>query len=193
MSYANIAKDTWGGITRGTGDALKSYAGTGFHKAGAKEAREFLGLGKGMSWMGRALGGGFAAYSMYQGYKKEGAWGATKALGETALQGYAWGVANYVAGGVLSSGLAVGAGAVAGGALGSMAAGINPLRFITRPLASAHAAKQARVNMGTPVVDQFGTVSTMRQRSLQAIQNSKVNGRNALGNEAGLMYSPYMR
>lgn len=44
-----------------------------------------------------------------------------------------------------------------------------------------------RLEMGTPIVDVFGTQATMRQRSLQAIQRSAISGRSALGMEAQLM------
>jgi len=53
--------------------------------------------------------------------------------------------------------------------------------------------EHAGVQMGTPSVDPFGNNATMRQRSINAIQNSRLNGRTALSNEAALMYSPYMR
>ena len=55
-------------------------------------------------------------------------------------------------------------------------------------------ARQRMVNdleMGSPVMDQFGTISTLRQRSLSAIQNSHVNGRMALGNEAALLHRSF--
>ena len=44
------------------------------------------------------------------------------------------------------------------------------------------------LEMGSPIVDQYGSISTLRQRSLAALQNSHVNGRMALGNEAALLH-----
>ena len=55
-------------------------------------------------------------------------------------------------------------------------------------------AKQKQVRgleLGAPMLDQFGTVATLRQRSLSAIQNSHVNGRMALGNEAALLHASF--
>jgi len=52
--------------------------------------------------------------------------------------------------------------------------------------------KQVRgLELGAPIQDAFGTISTLRQRSLQAIQNTHVNGRMAFGNEAALLHSSY--
>lgn len=44
-------------------------------------------------------------------------------------------------------------------------------------------------SFGTAANDSFGTMATMRQASLQAIQSSRLNGRSALGGEASLMHS----
>ena len=52
--------------------------------------------------------------------------------------------------------------------------------------------KQVRgLELGAPIQDPFGTISTLRQRSLQAIQNTHVNGRMAFGNEAALLHSTF--
>jgi hypothetical protein len=64
---------------------------------------------------------------------------------------------------------------------------------LARPWVHEYMKKHARLEMATPLIDQFGTVATMRQRSLQAINNSKINGRTALGAEGLLTYSPYAR
>jgi len=44
-----------------------------------------------------------------------------------------------------------------------------------------------RLEMGTPITDPFGNQSTMRQRSMHAIQRSGLSARQALGREASLM------
>jgi hypothetical protein len=49
------------------------------------------------------------------------------------------------------------------------------------------------LELGGPVMDQFGTLATMRQRSVAAIQNSKLNARSVLSNEATYTYRPYYR
>lgn len=52
--------------------------------------------------------------------------------------------------------------------------------------------KQVRgLELGGPIQDQFGTISTLRQRSLQALQNTHVNGRMAFGQEAALLHSSF--
>jgi hypothetical protein len=72
----------------------------------------------------------------------------------------------------------------------SVASFVSPL---FRGQMREHAIKHATLEMGAPAQDPFGTISTMRQRSIMAIQNSRVNGRTALGNEAMLLYSGYNR
>lgn len=47
------------------------------------------------------------------------------------------------------------------------------------------------LELGAPIQDPFGTISTLRQRSLQAIQNTHVNGRMAFGNEAALLHTNF--
>jgi hypothetical protein len=52
--------------------------------------------------------------------------------------------------------------------------------------------KQVRgLELGRPIQDQFGTISTLRQRSLNALQNTHVNGRMAFGQEAALLHSSF--
>ena len=55
---------------------------------------------------------------------------------------------------------------------------------------SINRSKRARrLEFGTPVLDVFGNMATMRMRSLQALQRSSLNGRYALGNEAAFAHS----
>jgi len=112
----------------------------------------------------------------------------------------AGGVGGRVAGGVLGM-----AGAGAAGTVAAIGGLFNPMVWIATAGAygaskmmdyydstNRNIARQRMVNnleMGSPILDQFGTVSTLRQRSLAAIQNSKVNGRMALGQEAALLHS----
>ena len=51
--------------------------------------------------------------------------------------------------------------------------------------------RNAAMDLGTPSIDPFGNNATIRQRSLSAIQNSRLNGRSMLGNEAFLYFKPY--
>jgi hypothetical protein len=101
----------------------------------------------------------------------------------------------------------VGAGLTAGTLAGVAASVFNPYawaiagglyaydqasEFIDDKNRAAARHKQVRsLELGTPVLDQFGTIATLRQRSLSAIQNSHVNGRMALGNEAALLHSTF--
>lgn len=50
-----------------------------------------------------------------------------------------------------------------------------------------------RLEMGKQVADPYGINATMRQRSLQAMSFSQINGRSAFGSEAQLMHIPMMR
>jgi hypothetical protein len=199
-------------FTRGVGrwgDAGKAYFTSGFHKRGMKTAREWWGLDgfdkklwarypsgqyqhslfTRMGGVGRTLGLGFMAWDAYSGYKEEGVWGAAKGLARGFAENYAMGALGIpllkaAAVGALIGGVAYGV-ASAAGIRGTGGAGIfksNVERW---------RAEHRSINLGTPVLDPYGTGSTMRQRSLQAIQESRINGMNALGNEASLMYRPY--
>jgi len=188
-----------------TKQASQGLFGRGF-KAGMMESVGFhmenVGSGLGRSYtnhgfLGRKLAGGWRAnklaiggnalglaamgYSMYQGYKEGGLVGAAK---EGVIGAATWGAVkgtwNYAMGaGNLAMGAGLGIGAVAAGAYGYYRAGEAGQKY----------AKRLRnLEMGADIVDNFGTMSTMRGRSIDAIQSSRVNGRNGLGNEAALMH-----
>jgi len=72
---------------------------------------------------------------------------------------------------------------------GAMYAGGKAMDYIEHNNRAIGKQRQIRaMEMGAPISDQYGTISTLRQRSLAAIQNSHVNGRMALGNEAALLH-----
>jgi hypothetical protein len=48
--------------------------------------------------------------------------------------------------------------------------------------------RMKELELGMPIVDEYGTMGTLRQRSLQAIQSSRINGRVGLGNEAAILH-----
>lgn len=174
------------------GGAVRSYLGSNVHRTGSRWAKEVYGVGvKGKM---RYLGYAFAGYTAYEGYQREGVRGAIKGLAQGAGEGYAMGAVWGAVGTGVKAGLAVGA-PVAGMAafMSWTQGGPSPLQFLARPYVREHMKKHAKLEMGRPVMDQFGTLSTMRQRSLAAIQSSKINGRSGLGNEATLMYRPYFR
>jgi hypothetical protein len=121
------------------------------------------------------MGGIFTAYMMYEGYQQQGIWGAAKGLGESIAYTAAFKAAAAVLG---SAGVAAGA-AVAAGAVGG---------YMMGEAAQAHLKSLRNVEMGAPIVDTFGTVATMRQRSLMALNQTHINGRMAIGNEGALMH-----
>jgi hypothetical protein len=145
--------------------------------------------------MAAKIGGGLGListlYEGYSGYQEGGALGAVGGVAKSMAMNYALGMAWSLAKGPALVALGATAAAVGIGAAAtnqSVASFVSPL---FRGQMREHAIKHATLEMGAPTVDPFGTVSTMRQRSLMAIQNSRVNGRTALGNEAMLLYRPY--
>jgi hypothetical protein len=186
--------------------ALKSYTLSSVHRQGAEWARWSVGAqarkittdpitGKvtreSFFTAGRFVGAAFGALAAYEGYQRGGVWGAAKGVAVLGAESYAFGAAlNAMGGGLAVGGLMLGG--LALGAAGAALGGASP-RHLLRPWINEDMKKHARIEMGTPVMDQYGTVATMRQRSINAIQNSKINGRTALGNEAALMYRSYYR
>ncbi len=172
----------------------RRYTQTSFHKKNMEFVMQNLGLGG--HKLGRAIGAGITLYSAYSGFREGGVGGA---VGNIATD-MAWSYGLRAAGRILAGAANFAVGAATIGLTGwtaySMATGTpfsNMLSPILRPQQRAFAEKRAILEMGSPTVDQFGTIATMRQRSLAAIQNSKINGRGALGNEAQLMSRSYWR
>ena len=148
------------------------------------KAMDWFGLGKNISMRGRVTGVGFLGLSAVAAYQSGGTWGAAKSIATD----YGIGRAIGMLGGGTTIARVLAVAAVAGGV-----AAYTFRKQLSRPWVKEHMKKHARLEMGTPTKDDFGNVATMRQRSLQAINNSKLNGRTALGNEAALMYTPYSR
>jgi hypothetical protein len=171
------------------------------HKVGMNMAKDMLGFGlfkKGAGILERAgglIGAGFMVGAMYEGYKESGITGAAKAGVEQVGINYLLGRGlSTVFKGMLPLGLKaglVGAAAIGVGAGLANTSVANFLSPLARGAVREHGIKHAKLELGTPTIDPFGMVSTMRQRSLMSIQNSRVNGRTALGNEASLLYRPY--
>ena len=160
--------------------AAQGYAGTAFHARGVGSLKAGMGLGKGMGIFGRALGLGFLGYETYSGYQREGMWGAAKgAAGYAAIQ--------YAFGAVLGSSvlpLMAGAAAVGGAVVG---------RKMAAEKGESVYKRHRALEFGAGVSDQFGTISTMRRRSIQALQSSRIGGGMGMGNEAMRSYVPYFR
>jgi hypothetical protein len=145
----------------------------GSAKAGASFAGK-LGL--------RSLGLFATGYETYQGYKQGGILGAAKGLGTGVAYGIA---AQLVMSAIGSTTLGVGiaaAGVAAGGyALGeagrSHAKGLRNIEF------GGGSQIMGAINSGG--------AATSRQRAALALQNTHINGRMAMGNEALLMHTQF--
>ena len=143
-------------------------------KIASKKALRFT-AGK---MFGSAIGMAFFAHDVYAGYKKGGLMGAVAGGAENIATFAAWEVGAAVLGGSLMWGTAgLAAAGVAGYALGETA--IN---------------KEKRLrNLEFATGDSVFSAGafTSRQRAMMALQNTHLNGRMALGNEAMLMHSSY--
>jgi len=135
---------------------------------------------KGLTLAGRAAFPAFMALSAYSGYKQGGVFGAAK---NVAIDAAMWGGIR-AAFSMLTSAPVIAGGMFVGAGYGYYKLG---------EAARTHVRKLRNVEMGADLVDRYGTMSTMRQRSLAAIQNTHINGRMALGNEALLLSAPYRR
>lgn len=121
------------------------------------------------------LATGFLAY---QGFQKGGIMGDARGIGESVL-----GTA------IFNTGAAALGSAFTGATLGAATIGAAAYGYYRFGEAVRGRGKRLReIEMGGPVVDPFGTGATMRQRSLAALQNTHINGRIAMGNEASLMH-----
>ncbi len=192
------------GATLGAGGVYKSAMRTGMgrefmrgvgesfgfqysHTGGKLVSKGFLGAraagGISKLGVGKAIGGAifpaFMAHSAYQGYQQGGVVGAAK---NVAFDAAMWGAIRS-AGSLLMNPVTIAGAAVAAAGYGYYKYGENVRRFGKRLRA---------VEMGADVIDTYGTIATTRQRSLAALQNSHINGRLALGNEASILHNPRM-
>lgn len=132
----------------------------------------------------RAFWPALAIYNMREAYQKGGLSSALYVGGKEAVQVGLTEVAFAGAKSVLSS-TGIGIGALAIGA------GVGGFAFGE---ASRNYGKRIRnIELGGEVIDRFGQIATIRQRSLMALQNSHLNGRMALGNEAMLLHQSRLR
>jgi hypothetical protein len=182
-----------GGFARGARGAIKSYTGTSIHRAGMQEVKEMFGMGKHLKGLFRFTGPAFMLYSAISGFQEGGMMGAAKNVARDAALSYGFGVARSIVGGGMP--IMAAAGAMGIGLLGleALNQGVSPLQMLARPLVREHTKKRAKLEMGAPVQDQYGTVATMRQRSIMAMRQSKITARSALGMEGSRRYTPYLR
>lgn len=170
-----------------TGQAFSRGVGRlfGFEYAHGK-SMGFLGrkmsggmFGAGVAGFGmRALGPLFLGMSIRHGYQQGGVLGAAKeGIKEMAL----WGA--------FEAGAAFLTNPITIGIAGTFAAGYGYYKL--GETSRKHRKRLRNLEMGSDLVDRFGTMTTMRQRSLAAIQRTHVNGRLALGNESLLLSQAY--
>lgn len=161
-------------------------------KSGARWTVEGFGFGKKVPLTGRIFAGGFAAYSMYGGLREGGVGGAISAGVDYGISTFEFGAAL---GGLTSPVVWGAAAAIAGTGLAAKymhdPSSLSSFKGLMRGQTSQFMKKHTDIEMGTPPIDPFGNNATMRQRSLNAIQNSRINGRSALGNEAMILHRPY--
>ena len=171
--------------------------GKGFFKRGYGG---HLGKYKGVS---RFMGGIsllFAGLGAYEGYQQGGVRGAVKGAAGSLAENFVFGAALKGLG-VSTAGMGTPTGLAASIPFVAHAAWTGRGMFesggsfgaMMRPYVADHMRRHSELEMGRPVIDQFGNLATMRQRSISAIQGSKINGRTGLGMEATLLYSPYFR
>ena len=161
----------------------RSVGSSPLHKAGMQGAGELVGLGQSKGLL-KAVGVGFGGYAAISGYQHGGLSGMAGELASEAASWYAFGAMTPI----LSAAAVTAAGAAAFTGVGMAAAGWQPQKILSRPYVNDYMRRHAKLEMGTPAMDQFGTIATMRQRSIQAIQNSRISGRGALGNEASMFH-----
>jgi hypothetical protein len=163
----------------------------GYHnvKAAAMQhgvmSKAFAGKAAG-ALLGPTLSLGFLGYSMYSGYQQGGIMGMYK---EGAM-----GIASMAAmevGSVAFKRSFPRIAMFAKAAMPTIAAGV--IAWGAASYGQEYQRGLKKMEMVHPVIDPHGTGFTMRQRSINAIQKSYLNGRLALGNESQISYTPYLR
>lgn len=188
----------------GQAAAANKFINEGIHGAGwgfgfGKDAlfnRSTLAGWKGAANMGkakiigrtayRALGPALTIHAAVSGYKEGGITGAAKGIASTAAMNFAWSMGAQAVSSVGGSAMTVGVPL-------AVLAGVGYGTYKALQFGNARVRKQRNMELGSPIIDPFGNAATMRQRSLQALQNSQFNGRSAFGSEAALMHMPMMR
>lgn len=171
-------------LMRGTSEAF------GMHYVGGK-SMGFLGLkDPALKTMGgfrkvgtlglRSLGVAGTAFSIYQGYQEEGLYGAAKGAAGSIAVGAAWHAAAGLIGNPATWGIAA-------------AAGMGYGYYQFGEAAQSHRRRVRGVEMGGGMQDVIGggAALTERARAIQALSNTHINARMALGNEAVLTHSSY--
>jgi hypothetical protein len=162
------------------GTGIGRYLKSGTHSKAMGNTLRNFGLARNMSMLGRGLGLGFLGFEAIAGYQQEGVWGAAKGVASGAM----WSYGIELALGSAALPVAALAGIGVGGAMAYKAAAEKGRSTMV---------KSQNLEFGGGVSDQYGTVSTMRRRSVQALQQSRIGGGMGMGNEALRQYQPYFR
>jgi hypothetical protein len=177
-------KEAFGHYYEGFGSGAQSYGFLGMKGAlGDIRAKGFR-AGMSGKW-GRLAGGTLSiagtASLAYEGYKEGGVFGAAKGIGTSVAWNWGTRAAVGVIGAPVTAALAVGTAA----AIGTYAVG---------EAARKHVKSLGQLEFGSNnMMDVIGSAgaATSRQRSVMALQNTHLNGRMALGNEAVLMHTSF--
>ena len=162
-------------IRGGRYSAAARYTASGAKRAGWKGSAGWAARFGGKTLL-KSIGLVSTAAMAYSGYQQNGAMGAARGVGESI----AWNVVPRMIGVGLPAMLSMGAVAAVG--LGG---------YAVAQAGRAHAKGLRTLEMGTPqILEALSSVgsATMRQRSLMALNNTHLNGRMAMGNEAAWMH-----
>jgi hypothetical protein len=136
--------------------------------------------GKFLGSLQSTLGMAFTAYNVYQGYKEDGITGAVGNFTTSTAQTMAFNVVTKGLG-KLWNPYVIGAAVTLGTAHMFAQHGKNIKRNLQR---------SEFVTTPTNVINNAGAL-TARQRSIQALNDSRINARSALGNEANILHTRY--
>lgn len=156
------------------------YQGKGAQaaSAGSKALRMTGGTAMG------SIGLAGSMYMLYTGYQQGGVVGAAKSAAESVF----YGAAFKTAGALLGNPLTWGALAVGAAGYGAYALGEAGQRYERQIRNLEVGGDENMIN----AINSYGA-STMRQRAAVALNNSHINRRLALGNEASMFHSSFRR
>lgn len=140
----------------------------------------------GASTLGKGIPLALTAMGAVQGYRSGGVIGAAKGVAVNTMITFAMSAG-------LRAAASIGGAAVAVAAPLAITAAAGYGTYKALEFGNARIKRARRLNMGHAIMDPFGNGATMRQRSLQALQMSQVNGRSAFGREGEMMHLPYLR
>lgn len=157
----------------GSGEGITGHGGRAISMRGAlKGTLKAMGTPMGLAF---GPGIGFAL-----GYSEGGLSGGFAGAAESTIMmaGFEMGARTLGLAGIgIKGGLAL-------GGIGMAAAGVGYATHAALEHGNRYMRNRGKMELSAPTLDVFGTAATMRQRSLAAMNDSHINMRNALGNEA---------